>query len=77
MGSHGQRFLLAVGFSNKLPTTTANCAVIVATWAIVELMLTAHLLTAYLLNARYAAPKIPAWLPKLDFKISLGSLRQT
>jgi hypothetical protein len=36
LGSHGQRFLLAVGFSNKLPTTAANCAVIVATWAIVE-----------------------------------------
>ena len=28
LGSHGQRFLLAVGFA---PTTTANCAVIVAT----------------------------------------------
>ena len=35
------------------------------------------LLTAHRLNARYAAPKIPAWLPRLDFKISLGSLRQT
>ena len=30
-GSHGQRFLLAVGFGYQLPTTTANCAVIVAT----------------------------------------------
>ena len=29
-GSHGQCFLLAVGFG-LLPTTTANCAVIVAT----------------------------------------------
>ena len=33
-GSHGQQLLLTVGFSprcTKLPTTTANCAVVVAT----------------------------------------------
>ncbi|MCI0623275.1 MAG: hypothetical protein L0387_16725, partial [Acidobacteria bacterium] len=30
-GSHGQRFLLAVGFSGPMSTTTANSAVIVAT----------------------------------------------
>jgi len=30
-GSHGQRILLAVGFSSHPPTTTADSAVIVAT----------------------------------------------
>ena len=30
-GSHGQLFWLAVGFSTPMSTTTANCAVIVAT----------------------------------------------
>ena len=31
LGSHGQRIVLAVGLRRELPTTTANCAVIVAT----------------------------------------------